>query len=113
VGNQVRVKITKNKVAPPFKEVELEILFGIGIDKLGDLINVATDLNILQKSGSWYNYGEIRLGQGKEKTAVYLQDNPELVNTIREQVMAAAKGKDSFMKPLSETTENEAEVLGV
>jgi recombination protein RecA len=93
VGNQVRVKITKNKVAPPFKEAEIEILFGQGIDKLGDLINIAADLNIIQKSGSWYNYQDQRLGQGKEKTAAFLQENPSLTEQLKSQVMAAAKGK--------------------
>jgi len=89
VGNLTRVKITKNKVAPPFKEAEVEIMFGKGIDKLGDLINIATDLDIIQKSGSWYSYGNNRLAQGKEKTSALLAENPEMVNEIKEKVLIA------------------------
>ena len=92
VGNLTRVKITKNKVAPPFKEAEVEIMFGRGIDKLGDLITIATDLDIIQKSGSWYSYNKDRLGQGKEKTGLYLQDNPHLIEEIKDKVIRAVKG---------------------
>ena len=98
VGNQVRVKVTKNKVAPPFKEAEVEIMFGHGIDKLGDLVNIAGDLDILQKSGSWYSYNGERIGQGKEKTVAYLQDKAELVAMVRKQVMEAVKNKPDAVK---------------
>jgi recombination protein RecA len=91
IGNQVRVKVTKNKVAPPFKEAEVEIMFGHGIDKLGDLVNIAGDLDILQKSGSWYSYNGERIGQGKEKTVNYLQDKPEVVEQVRQRVIEAMK----------------------
>jgi recombination protein RecA len=91
VGNQTRVKVTKNKVAPPFKEAEVEIMFGKGIDKLGDLVNIAGDLDILQKSGSWYSYNGERIGQGKEKTVNYLQDKPEMVERVRQQVIEGMK----------------------
>jgi recombination protein RecA len=91
VGNQTRIKVTKNKVAPPFKEAEVEIMFGHGIDKLGDLVNIAGDLDILQKSGSWYSYNGERIGQGKEKTVNYLQDKPEMVERIRQQVIEGMK----------------------
>jgi recombination protein RecA len=89
VGNQVRVKVTKNKVAPPFREAEVEILFGKGIDKLGDLINIASDLDIIQKSGSWYSFGGERLGQGKEKTIQALEAAPHLITDIKAKVHAA------------------------
>ncbi len=92
VGNRTRVKITKNKVAPPFREAEVEIMFGRGIDKLGDLLNIATDLDIVQKSGSWYSYGETRLGQGKEKSAEFLEERPELVEEIRTRVTNEIQG---------------------
>ena len=88
VGNRVRVKVTKNKVAPPFREAEVEILFGRGIDRIGDLVNVASDVEVVQKSGSWYSFGETRLGQGKEKAVEFLGQNPELLADIRERVMA-------------------------
>jgi recombination protein RecA len=93
VGNQVRVKVTKNKVAPPFREAEVEILFGQGIDKLGDLIGIASDLDIVQKSGSFYKYQGVTLGQGKEKVASYLQQQPDLIASIRQQVLLAVKGE--------------------
>ena len=93
VGNVTRVKIMKNKVAPPFKEVEVEIMFGRGIDKMGDLINIASDLDIVQKSGSWYSYGTERLGQGKEKTSAILSENPEMTEEIKQKVIAKISGK--------------------
>jgi recombination protein RecA len=92
VGNRTRVRITKNKVAPPFREAEVDIMFGKGIDKLGDLINVAADLEIVQKSGSWYSYGEVRLGQGKEKSADFLEENPQMIDEIRNRVMSEIQG---------------------
>ena len=98
VGNLTRVKVTKNKVAPPFKEAEVEIMFGRGIDKLGDLITVATDLEVINKSGSWYGYNEQRLGQGKEKAAQYLQDNPELIDEVKAKVVAVLKGEPDKVK---------------
>jgi len=88
VGNRVRVKVTKNKVAPPFREAEVEILFGRGIDRVGDLVNVASDVEVVQKSGSWYSFGETRLGQGKEKAVEFLSQNPDILAAIRERVMA-------------------------
>jgi recombination protein RecA len=106
VGNQVRVKVTKNKVAPPFKEAEVEIMFGHGIDKLGDLVNIAGDLDILQKSGSWYSYNGERIGQGKEKTVAYLADKPEMIDRIRQQVLEAMKASpDKLVKASSEEAE--------
>src|SRR5690554_3176629 len=92
IGNRTRVKITKNKVAPPFKEAEIEIMFGRGIDKIGDLINIAADLDVIQKSGSWYSYGESRLGQGKEKTSEFLAERPEMIDEIRNRVTAELQG---------------------
>jgi recombination protein RecA len=92
VGNRVRVKVTKNKVAPPFKEAEVEIMFGRGIDKIGDLINIATDLEVIQKSGSWYSFGDERLAQGKEKTAEVLAERPEVMQLIKQQVLVELKG---------------------
>ena len=91
VGNRVRVKVTKNKVAPPFREAEVDIVFGKGFDKLGDLVAVASDLGIVVKSGSWFSYGEARLGQGKERAVEFIAANPELIVEIRGKVMDALK----------------------
>jgi recombination protein RecA len=87
-GTRVRVKVTKNKVAPPFREAEIEIVFGRGIDKLGDLVGVASDVGVVLKSGSWFSFGEVRLGQGKEKAAEFLAEHPEVAVRVRDEVMA-------------------------
>jgi recombination protein RecA len=89
VGNRVRVKVTKNKVAPPFREAEVDIVFGRGIDRVGDLLAVASDLGVVQKSGSWFAFGELRLGQGKEKAAEFVAERPELEAELRERVLAS------------------------
>ncbi|MGQ9753776.1 MAG: recombinase RecA [Thermaceae bacterium] len=90
VGIKVRVKVVKNKLAPPFREAELEIYFGRGLDPLMDLLNVAVAAGVVQKAGSWLSYGEVRLGQGREKAAEFLKERPELVEEIRGQVLERA-----------------------
>ncbi len=87
IGNRVKVKVTKNKLAPPFKEVELELYFGRGIDPLADLVTVAVDQGVIDKAGSWLSYGDLRLGQGKERAAEYLREHPELAEEIRAEVL--------------------------
>ncbi len=87
IGNRVKVKVTKNKLAPPFKEVELELYYGKGIDPMNDLVTVAIDQGVIDKAGSWLSYGDVRLGQGKEKAAEYLRQNPELADEIRKKVL--------------------------
>jgi recombination protein RecA len=89
VGNRVRVKVTKNKVAPPFREAEVEIMFGRGIDRLGDLLSIAGDLEVVQRSGSWFAFGDVRLGQGKEKAVAFLAGEPQLEADIRARVLTA------------------------
>jgi len=108
VGNRVRVKVTKNKVAPPFREAEVEIIFGRGIDRLGDLINIASDLEIVQKSGSWFAYNETRLGQGKEKAAAFLAAQPALEQEIRDRVSEALQGRPPAVRPSAGREEVEA-----
>ena len=82
VGNRTRVKIAKNKVAPPFKQAEFDILYGQGVSKEGDILDLASDLNIVQKSGAWYSYDGLRLGQGRENAKLYLKENTEMAVTI-------------------------------
>ena len=88
VGNRTRAKIVKNKVAPPFREAEFEIMYGEGISKLGELVDLAVRLDIIQKSGSWFSMGETRLGQGKDAVKKYFQDNPELADQIEAEIRA-------------------------
>ncbi len=86
IGNQVRVKVVKNKVAPPFKKAEFDILYGEGISKEGDLIDLAVTANIIQKSGAWYSFGDERLGQGRENVRTFLKENPDLFVRIKSLV---------------------------
>jgi recombination protein RecA len=88
IGSRTKVKVVKNKVAPPFKEVEFDILYGEGISKEGDLLDLATDKGIVDKSGAWYSYGKERIGQGRENTRIYLKEHPELCAEIREKLLS-------------------------
>ena len=87
IGNRTRVKVVKNKMAPPFKEVEFDILYGEGISKEGDLLDLAASLNVIEKSGTWYTYKDERLGQGRENARNYLKAHPQYIQTIREEVL--------------------------
>jgi recombination protein RecA len=89
VGNHTRVKVVKNKVAPPFKEAEFDIIYGEGISKEGNILDVAVEKDIIQKSGSWFSYNGERLGQGREGVKQILKDNPELCNEIEMKVREA------------------------
>lgn len=91
VGNQVRVKVVKNKVAPPFKKAEFDILYGEGISKEGDLIDLGVAAEIIQKSGAWYSFGEERLGQGRENVRILLRENADLYEQIKKLVFAHYK----------------------
>ena len=82
VGNRTRVKVVKNKLAPPFREVEFYILYGQGISRAGDLVDMASDVNIIEKSGAWYSYGGERIGQGRENAKLYIETNPKILEKI-------------------------------
>lgn len=88
IGNSVRVKVVKNKVAPPFRKAEFDIMFGEGISKTNEIINMAVDMNIIQKSGSWFSYNDSKLGQGLDKVKILLKDNPELLEELEARVRA-------------------------
>lgn len=92
-GNQTRVKVVKNKVAPPFRKAEFDIMFGEGISKSGELVDLGAELNIIKKSGSWYSYNDTKLGQGREAAKDCLRDNPELAAEIEAKIMEALKTK--------------------
>ncbi|UQN07457.1 recombinase RecA [Deinococcus sp. QL22] len=91
VANTVKIKTVKNKVAAPFKEVELALVYGKGFDQVADLVGLAADMDIIKKAGSFYSYGEERIGQGKEKAIAYISERPEMEEEIRARVMAAIK----------------------
>ena len=97
-GNRVKVKIVKNKVAPPFRRAEFDVMYGKGISKIGEIIDIGVDLNILKKSGSWFSYGETRLGQGRDSIKSLLLDNPELAEELENKI------KEALVKPEVETT---------
>jgi recombination protein RecA len=101
IGNQTRVKVVKNKMAPPFKQAEFEILYGKGISKLGELISLGVDHGIVSKAGAWYSYGSDRIGQGKENSRVYLEEHPEVAVEIEGRLRA-------MLLPKKETAEAEA-----
>ena len=86
IGNRVKVKVVKNKVAPPFRKAEFDILYGEGISKVGEIIDLGVELNILKKSGSWFSYGETRLGQGRDSIKSLLSDNPELCEELEAKI---------------------------
>ena len=88
IGNQTRVKVVKNKVSPPFKQAEFEILYGQGISRYGEIIDLGVQHNIVDKAGSWYSYGDDRIGQGKENVREFLKNNPEMAEEIEEKIRA-------------------------
>lgn len=93
IGNQVRVKVVKNKVAPPFTKAEFEITFGEGISKIGEIVDLGVEYNVIQKSGSWFSYGDQRLAQGREGTKKLLADNPELCEELEAKIKEAIIAK--------------------
>ena len=93
VGNQVRVKVVKNKVAPPFRKAEFEITFGEGISKIGEIVGLGVEYDIIKKSGSWFSYGDTKLGQGAEAVKEMLKDNPELAEELEAKIMQVINDK--------------------
>ena len=94
IGNQVRVKVIKNKVAPPFRKAEFEITFGEGISRTGEIVDLGVELGIIKKSGSWFSYGESRLGQGRDAVKKIIKDNPELSEELEQQIAEALKARN-------------------
>jgi recombination protein RecA len=89
VGNATRVKVVKNKVAPPFKQVEFDIMYGQGVSKVGEILDLGVKAGLVEKSGAWFSYDSVRIGQGRENAKQYLKDNPEMANRIE----SAIRGK--------------------
>jgi recombination protein RecA len=90
VGNQTRVKVVKNKLAPPFKQVEFDIMYGEGVSKMGELVDLGVKAGVVEKSGAWFSYNSQRLGQGRENAKEFLRNNPELANEIEMSLRQSA-----------------------
>lgn len=109
IGNRTRVKVVKNKIAPPFKEAEFDIIFGKGISVEGDILDLAAEANIVNKSGAWYAYGGNKIGQGRENTKQYLRDNPQMLEEISEKVRVHFGLQEGAPAEGAEEAENGAE----
>jgi recombination protein RecA len=92
-GNRTKVKVVKNKVAPPFKVVEFDIMYGLGISKVGEILDLGVELNIIQKSGSWFSYNGTKLGQGRDTVRDLIKDNPELMDELEKKIRDKVKGE--------------------
>ncbi|MCK5575870.1 MAG: hypothetical protein KAI28_08635, partial [Sphingomonadales bacterium] len=90
VGNQTRVKVVKNKMAPPFKQIEFDIMYGEGVSKMGEIIDLGVKAGLVEKSGSWFSYNSTRIGQGRENSKQFLRDNPEMTAEIEHKIRANA-----------------------
>ena len=106
-GNRVRVKVIKNKVAPPFREAEFDIMYGKGISKEGNILDIGVNLDIVEKSGSWFSYNGERIGQGRENVKQYLKEHPEMMKDIEEKIRA--KFSEAFEKSLGEEEADDSE----
>ena len=103
IGNRARVKVVKNKVAPPFREAEFDIIYGKGISKIGNIVDVAVNLDIINKAGAWFSYNGDKIGQGRENTKIYLEQNPEVLKEIEEKIRA--NFSQAFEKSLGDNEE--------
>ncbi|NBA84477.1 recombinase RecA [Emticicia sp. CRIBPO] len=97
IGNRTRVKVVKNKVAPPFKVIEFDIMYGEGVSKSGEVLDLAVDLDIVKKSGSWFSYGDSRLGQGRDSVKQLIKDTPELMADIEEKIKQTVAGNSDAL----------------
>ena len=109
VGNRTRIKVVKNKIAPPFKEAEFDIMFGKGISKEGDILDLATSINAVNKSGAWYAYNGEKIGQGRENAKTYLREHPEIMEELEEKVRDHYKPKDEEEEQPEKKSESPAD----
>lgn len=106
IGNRVKVKVVKNKVAAPFKLAEFDIMFGEGISKMGELVDYGVKLDIVDKAGAWFSYGDAKIGQGKENSKVFLRDNPEIAKEIENKILAAMGVNDEIIDGAKDAEED-------
>ncbi|MFK7968704.1 MAG: recombinase RecA [Rickettsiaceae bacterium] len=106
VGNQTRVKVVKNKVAPPFRTVDFDIMYGYGISKEGEIIDIGVKYDFIEKSGSWFSYGDVRIGQGRENAKQYMKDNPVIANELSEKIKMQLLSAPVSFDLTDETTED-------
>jgi recombination protein RecA len=97
IGNQTRVKVVKNKMAPPFKQVEFDIMYGEGISKIGEIIDLGVQADIIDKSGAWYAYKDEKIGQGRENTKQFLRDHPEILDEIEARIRSNSNTVEELM----------------
>ena len=91
IGNRTKVKVVKNKVAPPFKTAEFDIMYGEGVSKTGEILDLAVEFEVVKKSGSWFSYGETKLGQGRDAVKSLIKDNPEMADELEQKIKAIIK----------------------
>jgi recombination protein RecA len=113
IGNRTKVKVVKNKLAPPFKVVEFDIMYGQGVSKVGEILDLGVELNIIQKSGSWFAYEGTKLGQGRDAVKELLLDNPEMMEKIESQIRTKIKGDESILDDKEQMAAEEKEVKEV
>jgi recombination protein RecA len=111
VGNRTKIKVVKNKVAPPFRTAEVDIMYGEGISREGEIIDIGSELDIVQKSGSWYAYNEERLGQGKENAKQFLKENPDIRQEIHQKIREYYGLDSDGVTPLAEVEQNELDII--
>lgn len=104
IGSRTRARVVKNKVAPPYREAEFDIMYGEGISRMGELLDLAVKHDVVQKSGAWFSYGETRLGQGRDNSKIYLKNNPELAKEVEEKLLAALHAKQEDTPPPAPAT---------
>lgn len=109
IGSRTRLKVVKNKMAPPFKTIEFDVLFGEGVSQLGDLIDLATTYNILEKSGAWFSFHDEKIGQGRDNTRTFLKENPQVADKIRKEVEAKLVEKGLLSKTSSPATPEQSD----
>ena len=102
IGNRTKCKVVKNKVAPPFKTAEFDILYGEGVSKMGEIVDTAVEFNIVKKSGSWFSYNDMKIGQGRDKVLDYLKSNPEICDEIEKKIREEFAKNSSLLDSLTD-----------